>query len=96
MRHRRTDPRQKRVLARGGFREQWFESAEMSDVAAVLLDTPFVGAAGLGAHEGLRRASPVGDMGHVEPVTFDGPVDVPAALLAEPRHLGAGIGGEVW
>jgi hypothetical protein len=68
----RTDPCQQRLLAGGGLRQQGFESTEVSDVTAVLFATRSVGAAGLGAHEGLRRASAVGDMRHVETVTFGG------------------------
>ena len=79
-----------------GFANTGSSAAEMSNVAAVLLDTPFIGAAGLRAHQGLRGASTVGHVRHVETVTVDRPMDVLAAVLshAEPRHLGRGIGGE--
>ena len=84
------------MLAGGGPRQHGFQGAEMSDVAAVLLASLLVRAAGLRAHEGLRRASPIGDMGHVETVTIDGPVEVLAAVFsdAEPRHLGGRINSE--
>ena len=65
LRHCCTNSPQERPLAGGRLRQHGFEGAEMSDVVVVLLASPLVRAAGLRAHEGLRRASPIGDMGHV-------------------------------